>query len=288
MCCKNLVAMKNSFSYNGDIMDTNKKKLKNKIHTFVVCAYKDSPYLEDCIKSLKAQTIESNIIMITSTPSEYISGIANKYDIKLSVNLGNSGIAQDWNFGVVSCDSRYITIAHQDDIYDECYLEAILEKLQKTKDALIAFTDYGEIRMGEKVTKSQMLTIKRLLLSPLRIKKLQNKNFFKKLILRFGNPICCPSVTYCMDKLSLPIFEVGYGSNLDWQTWVDLSERRGSFAYVNEPLMYHRIHSDSTTSGLIENSGRGKEDLDMFEKLWPKPVAKFIEKFYKKSEKLND
>ena len=43
-----------------------------KDHTFVICAYKESKYLEELIKSLKAQTVKSNVIMSTSTPNEYI------------------------------------------------------------------------------------------------------------------------------------------------------------------------------------------------------------------------
>ena len=44
-------------------------------HTFAICAYKESPYLQECIDSLKSQTIKSNIIICTSTPCEYISDI---------------------------------------------------------------------------------------------------------------------------------------------------------------------------------------------------------------------
>ena len=51
-------------------------------HTFVICAYKESEFLEECVESLKKQTIKSNIIMVTSTPNEHIKKIANKYGIK--------------------------------------------------------------------------------------------------------------------------------------------------------------------------------------------------------------
>ena len=46
-------------------------------HTFVICAYKESAYLEECVKSLKEQKKESNIIMVTSTPNNYIKNISN-------------------------------------------------------------------------------------------------------------------------------------------------------------------------------------------------------------------
>ena len=63
-----------------------------KDHTFVICAYKESSYLEQCILSLKRQSVESHIIMITSTPNEYINGMAKKYGIPLFINEGEGGI----------------------------------------------------------------------------------------------------------------------------------------------------------------------------------------------------
>ena len=47
-------------------------------HTFAICAYKESEYLEECIKSLKNQTVSTNIILATSTPNDYISGLCSK------------------------------------------------------------------------------------------------------------------------------------------------------------------------------------------------------------------
>jgi len=38
-------------------------------HSFAVMAYKDSPYLSDCLDSLKDQTVKSEIYITTSTPS---------------------------------------------------------------------------------------------------------------------------------------------------------------------------------------------------------------------------
>ena len=34
-------------------------------HTFVVCAYKESQYLEECIQSVLNQNIKSNVIIST-------------------------------------------------------------------------------------------------------------------------------------------------------------------------------------------------------------------------------
>lgn len=139
---------------------------KRNDHTFAICAYKESPYLEECILSLKNQTVKSNIIMATSTPNEWIQGLAEKYEIPLYINTGEGGIAQDWNFAYRQAKTDYVTIAHQDDIYEPNYLKMIFGELKKGKDPIVVFTDYGELRDGEKVQKSTLLTIKRILLLP--------------------------------------------------------------------------------------------------------------------------
>lgn len=84
-------------------------------HTFAVCAYQDSPYLEACLKSLKRQSVQTDIILCTSTPSKYIQGMAELFNLPLYVREGKSDIRDDWNFAYQMADSRLVTIAHQDD-----------------------------------------------------------------------------------------------------------------------------------------------------------------------------
>lgn len=40
------------------------------LHTFAVCAYRESPFLEDCVRSLVRQTVKSRILIATSTPTK--------------------------------------------------------------------------------------------------------------------------------------------------------------------------------------------------------------------------
>ena len=87
-------------------------------HTFVIPAYKESPFLETCIQNLLAQTVKSNIVITTSTPNNYILDLANKYNLPYYINEGNTkGIAADWNFALSKSITALTTIAHQDDIY---------------------------------------------------------------------------------------------------------------------------------------------------------------------------
>ena len=63
-------------------------KFEAKDHTFAVCAYKESPYLRECVESLLKQTVKTNIIMTTSTDNTYIRGISEEYGLPLFVNSG--------------------------------------------------------------------------------------------------------------------------------------------------------------------------------------------------------
>ena len=175
---------------------------QTELHTFAVCAYGESPYLEECVQSLLMQKVRTSILIATSTPNSYITGIAEKYGIPVYINQGEKGLAGDWNFAYRQAKTEYVTIAHQDDYYKPEYLQNVLDGLKKAKSPIIAFTDYGELRNGEAVEKNSLLKIKRLLLLPLRIKALWDCVWTRRLCLSLGNPICCPSTTYVKKKFS--------------------------------------------------------------------------------------
>lgn len=260
--------------------------MSNANHTFVICAYKESEYLEECILSLKNQTVSSLIIMETSTPNEYIKGLADKYDIPLFEN-SNGGITQDWNFGLSHVETKFATVAHQDDVYEPEYTANIMAKFEKSKRPLIAFSDYYELRDGEKVHDTTNLKIKRFMLWPLKLSFFKRSRFVRRRILSLGDPICCPAVSFNLDLIERPIFKDGFRSCEDWEAWEMISRLKGDFLYISTPLMSHRIHEESATTAIIQDNARVEENYVMFCKFWPKPIARFINKFYTKSEKSN-
>ena len=255
-------------------------------HTFAVCAYKESAFLEECVSSLKAQTIKTNIIIATSTPNSYISSIAQKHNLPVFINTGKSGIAGDWNFALSSADTPLITIAHQDDIYAPQYAEKMLRAVNSLRDPILFSCNYGELRNGVKVCSNTLLNIKKVLRVPMRL--FPYSITARRMSLAFGDSICCPSVTYIKDIISAHPFSPDYKAALDWQQWETLSKLKGSFAYCNDYLMFHRIHEESETSRVIGDTGRGGEDYEMFLRFWPKPIARLLAHRYADAEKSND
>lgn len=257
-------------------------------HTFAICAYKESEYLEECIQSLINQTVKSNIILATSTPNDYIKGLCEKYNIPMYVNTGESGITQDWNFAYSQTNTDYVTIAHQDDIYEKEYVRYLDKYVSGISDTIIFFTDYYEIRNGEKVYDNSLLKIKRIMLFPLRLKIFWKSKFVRRRMLSLGSSICCPSVTFAKNRCPGNVFRHGFRAAEDWEAWERLSRKKGAFVYCREPLTGHRIHGDSETSKIIGDSARQKENYVMFRKFWPAFIAKPLNRLYSKSEKSND
>jgi glycosyltransferase involved in cell wall biosynthesis len=257
------------------------------IHTFVVLAYKESIYLEECIKSVINQKYNSKVIIATSTPNNFIDKLANKYKIKIIVNKNHRSIGGDFDFAISCSSTELVTIAHQDDIYDFNYSYEIVQTYLKNKDSIIIFPNYYEIKSNLNIVNNKNLKIKRYLLIPLLDQKNSGSIAKKRAVIKFGNSICCPSVTFNTKMIQFPVFDCPFKCNVDWNAWEKLSKNDGKFIYVNKCLMGHRIHEGSTTTEIINDNIRTKEDYEMFKRFWPMLIAKLLAKIYKNSEKSN-
>lgn len=263
-----------------------KKMKENNLHTFVICAYKEQPYLDECVKSLLNQTLKSKVIISTSTPNDFIKSVAKKYSVELVINTKTKGHINDFCFAYEQVNTKYVTLCHQDDIYYPEFAEKIVEKMEKHKKPIIGFTNYNERREDKTVKSNLLLKVKRIINFPLIF--LGKFKFARLLNLSLGNAICAPSVTYNKELVKSPLKKSDLKANIDWITYIDFAKQKGSFVYVSKPLMEHRIHEGSTTTFVIQDNTMREEDYIIFRKFWPKPIAKFLTNIYCKSEKSNE
>ncbi len=253
-----------------------------KFHAFVICAYGDSPYLESCVRSLLGQTMESDIVCATSTPSAYIDGIMSKYGIPVAVRDGKSDIQDDWNFALAQADAAFVTIAHQDDMYARHYVEELWNAYEKWPDMTLFMTDAVTVRHPARLVYfSTKNLVKRILRLPLRLHALADREWVKMASLRFGNPVMCPSCAYRKGYLPDPIFHSEFRFALDWDCLTDLARWPGRFICVEKPLLFYRVHDGAATKACIENHLRESEERQMFARFWPEKTADKLMRFYK-------
>ncbi|WP_440285965.1 glycosyltransferase family 2 protein [Eshraghiella crossota] len=254
-------------------------------HLLVLCAYKESEYLEECLLSLLNQTVTADIVICTSTPNDFIDKIAAKYGIKVFSHQDGNKAQHNFNYALRNFKADYITLCHQDDVYEPWYVENIKKHMKPGKD-IILFTDYYEIRKEGKVYKNKLLKIKRLMNIGFKMSK--SSRFIRNRVLSLGNPICCPSVTFAMDKCEGFQFSHDFKNSFDWDAWSRLARKKGRFVYIGEPLVGHRIHAESGTTENIADNSRYNDDIRIYRRYWPKCIADFLMKKYAKGMDSNN
>lgn len=259
-----------------------------KDHTFVICAYKENPHIEETIQSLKKQTVKSHIMLSTSTPNEFLKGMCEKYEIPMIINPEGKGAGSDWNYGYDHADTALVTVAHQDDFYEPDFLEQTLQYANRCNNIILLYTDYYELRITEKVTKNKLLRIKRWMNKPLSWKIFYHSRFVRRRNLSLGDAICCPAVTYNKALAGTSPFDTQYINSCDYKTLADLSKKKGAFVYIPKQLVAHRIYPESATTKNLGENIRQKEDFEILCSFWPKPIAAMINKVYATSEKSNE
>lgn len=262
---------------------------KQAIHTFVLCAYGENPYLEACIVSvINQETVKSGkseVIMYSSTPSQFLDDLCAKYEIPFFTKSGG-GISKDWTNALSFVTTKYGTIAQQDEIYLENYGTEILKSFQKSEDTLMVYSDYSEIDgNGELRPRNIGLKIKTFALHVMNW--FPRWKFWQRRIFAFGDFISAPAVSLNMEKLPNFEFNEKYRMVLDWDAWERIMKMPGIMRYVKGNLMYHRIHEGSTTTAEIASGRRNEEELEMFNRYWPEFISKVIMKIYTQNQKFN-
>ena len=243
-------------------------------------AYGASPYLRECLVSLKAQTRPCDILISTSTPSDTLSKLAAEFSIPLIQHGPNRGIGHDWNCAMAATAADWVTLAHQDDIYLPRFAEWSCNALQRHPAAILAMTGYGELAGDRPRTLTPMLGIKRLLQEQAFLgREALGAPAVKRRLLSFGCAIPCPTVTLRRDAAN-NLFREDLKLNLDWDAWLRLADAQGLFVRVRPVAMLHRIHAASETSDGIRQGVRAREDMEMFRRLWPAPIARLLARFY--------
>ena len=107
-------------------------------YTFLLPAYK-LKYLEESLKSILNQTYRDFKVIVSDDCSpEDIKSVVERYasDNRLiyrrnEKNMGASSLVSHWNLLVNMCDTEYLIMASDDDIYDTYFLENIDSLIKK-------------------------------------------------------------------------------------------------------------------------------------------------------------
>lgn len=240
------------------------------IHSFVILAYNESDDLEECIKSIKKQSVKSNVLIATSTENDYIKELASQYGLGVMVNPEKSNKGLDYNFALEAVNTELVTIVHQDDLYDRNYAKEIIGAYKKVNDATIFFTDYYEILGDKKVKKSKGLLKKRICIWPLKYSFFNKKKYFKRLALKYHKAICSSSITFVKKNIGDNLFPTDLIYNNDWAWLEKISLNDKRFFLIPKKLVGYRVDMNK-----IKSEAQINEDKTIYKLFWPKWLVDF-------------
>lgn len=249
-------------------------------HAFAVPAFGDSPFLAGCLDSLSAQSVRSRVVVCTATPSAFIEAVCRSRGVELRINAEQRGIGHDWNWAMAASGSRYVTLAHQDDVYRPRFLERTLELFARHPDRSLCFTGYDEVDDVGRPCSSRISRTKHLI-ERLTLGRREAPSALRiRAFLSFGNPLPCSSVTLDRERLPAFSFSTDYASNLDWDAWWRLHSEGHGFLHAPERLVGRRHNALTETSRLIQDGRRAREDRRMFRRIWPAPIDRALAALY--------
>lgn len=112
---------------------------KNMRYTFLLPAYK-SVYLAEALESIKQQTYTDYTCIVSDDCSpedlktifDNVVGSDTRFTYRCNEeNMGGKSLVSHWNLLVDMCDTDYLIMASDDDIYDSSFLEEINRLVQK-------------------------------------------------------------------------------------------------------------------------------------------------------------
>jgi hypothetical protein len=65
-------------------------------------------------------------------------------------------------------------------------------------------------------------------------------------------------------------FNPNYRFVVDWIAWLELSQQKGRFVYINQALIQHRIHEKSATTNEMKDGARTREEKEILSIIWGK------------------
>ena len=194
----------------------------------VIPAFNAAVYLPRCLKSVFAQTLKPDeVIVVDDGSTDNTAALAAELGARV-ISRPNGGLSAARNTGIQNASSEWIALLDADDIWAP-------EKLQR--QAACVRPETVLVYTGLRYFDDNGIRGERPPTDPISARKM----------LRYCNPIPC---TYLVRREAL-MQDGGYREDIraceDWEMLVRL-QRQGKFEAIEDPLMDCYLHSDSLSA----------------------------------------
>lgn len=230
---------------------------------FVVPCCNAGAHLEPMLASLLAQTrTDARITLVDDASDDGSVALAHERfgaAVTVDVNQVRLGIAANWNKALAHCDSEYVCIAHQDDVYAPEFAATMVAALDAAPTAAFAHCRAGCIDESGAASPSSIEDYKDAIWRRLPAVG-SPRNLYP--LLFAGNFICCSSIVFRRNAFdSVGWFDASLHFTLDWDMSFRMLRAGFDVASVDRRLMSYRRHRSNASLRHIANHDRYREEL---------------------------
>jgi glycosyltransferase involved in cell wall biosynthesis len=229
--------------------------------TVAIPTYNGARFLRESITSILGQTCrELTVICIDDASSDDSAGVAESVGVRVARNPSRIGLAANWNRALDLCETEFLVIAHQDDVYAPQFIERMIETLDRHPPAFAAHCKSTVIdEDGREIEDPAALFKERFW--PRGKKEVEAEIT----TLRNGNYVIAPAVMMRMPAAGR--FNETYEFVTDWDYWLRGLLDGKPMIGLNERLVSFRRHAETATLASERSMRRYEEELQLLREI---------------------
>lgn len=234
--------------------------------TVAIPTYNGARFLPETIRSLRAQTLgDFSLLVIDDASSDGSAQIAGSTGVRVERNAQRLGLAANWNRALDLCQSEYLVIAHQDDVYEPTFLATMLALIDEHPRAIAAHCKAEAIdEHGRAIAHPAALYKDRFWPRGARVVERDDE----LAILRQGNYVIAPSAMLRMSLVrQRGPFDERFAFVTDWEYWLRALVAGDTLAGLAERLVRFRRHEETATRASERSMQRYEEELVLLREL---------------------
>ena len=206
----------------------------------VIPCYNGKRFLNDAFKSIEAQTLQVDELILVNDGSKDDTGVfLDEYAKKSPLNVRvihqeNAGSGEARNTGIEAAQGEYIAFIDQDDCWLPEKIEKQIKVLDEDKEAVLVFSDGYHVDIDLKPIRQDTILRKRQ----------AYEGFVLNEILQYGCFV--PNPTVMVRRSCLPSerpFVQSFFPCDDFDLYLRMAAK-GKLRFINEPLINYRLHPD--------------------------------------------
>lgn len=225
-------------------------------------------YIRLAIDSVIKQSVEDWQLFIidgAKKTSPRLKKLVDEFDdnrVRYRFNDGDKSMAGNWNFAVDCAETEFVTLLHDDDIWEANYLAKMLKLAQENPFSAAYFCGASLIDHVGRSTMTVADKVKGILTPNKTVTHLNGDTGLSSLL--SGCFIFCPTVLYRKSKLRKVQFSSHWKMVTDFQLYYDLLTRGNTISGTNAKLYRYRRHKNNQTALLTASLERFKEEVEFY------------------------